>query len=133
MQLVHVGGISDFGKFALLRYLMKDRRLAVCCYLTGKNDETKDRERHFDYLKHPDGFRHFSPELFDWLAEFAGGQRGVVDPLTELQTSKILGNAVFLTKEVPKQATLRRAWVDEQQRCERPGSRTGQEQGQPGK
>jgi hypothetical protein len=113
MQLGHVGGIGDFGKFALLRHLMRDRRLAVCCYLTSENDETKDRERHFDYLKHPDDFQHFAPELFDRLAEFDGGRRGVADPLTELQTSKILGNAVFIRKQVPKRVSLRRLWVDE--------------------
>ena len=110
MQLRYVGGIADFGKFALLRRLMKDRRLAVCCYLAGENDETKDRERQFDYLKHPDDFRHFAPELFDRLAEFDGG---VADPLTELQTSKILENAVFLREEVPKLLSMRRPWADE--------------------
>jgi hypothetical protein len=113
MQLRYVGGIGDFGKFALLRHVMKHRRLAFCCYLTGGNEETKDRERHFDYLKYPEDFRHFAPEVFDQLAEFCGGRRGVVDPLTELQTSRILGNAVFLRKEVPKGASLRRLWVDE--------------------
>jgi hypothetical protein len=113
MQLQYLGGIGDFGKFALLRHLMKDRRLAVCWYLTGENEEIKDRERHFDYLKHPDDFRHFAPEVFDQLAEFAGGSGGVVDPLTELQTSRVLGNAVFLRKQVPKRVSLRRLWVDE--------------------
>ena len=57
----YLGGIADFGKFAMLRQLMKDRRLAVCWYLTGENWETKDRERHFDYAKHPEDFRHFAP------------------------------------------------------------------------
>jgi hypothetical protein len=113
MQLQYVGGIGDFGKFALLRHLMKDRRLAVCCHLTGENEGTKDRERHFDYLKHPNDFRHFAPELFDQLTEFDGGRRGVVDPLTDLQTSKILGNAVFLRNKVPKWVSLRRRRVDE--------------------
>jgi hypothetical protein len=92
---------------------MKQRRLAVCCYLTGENEETKDRERYFDYLKHPNDFRHFAPEVFDQLAEFDRARGGVVDSLTELQTRKILGNAFFLREEVPKQASLRRLWVDE--------------------
>ena len=113
MQIRYVGGIGDFGKFALLRHLMKARRVAVCCYLTGQNDETKDRERHFDYLKHPDDFRHLAPELFDQLAAFDGGRRRVADPLTELQSSKILANAIFLRKEVPKRVSLRRLWADE--------------------
>ena len=113
MQLRYVGGIGDFGKFALLRHLRKDRRLAVCWYLTGETQATEERERHFDYLKHPDHFRHFAPEVFDQLAEFAGGSGGVVDPLIELQANKILGNAVFLRKEVPKRISLRQLWVDE--------------------
>jgi hypothetical protein len=112
MQLQHIGGIGDFGKFALLRHLMKDRRLAVCWYLTGESDETKDRERHLDYLKRPDDFRHFAPDVFDHLAEFNGGGGAVVDPLMELQTSKILGNAIFLRNKVPKRASLRRLWAD---------------------
>ena len=32
-------------------------------------------------------------------------------PLTELQASRILGNAVFVRKEVPKRALLRRLWI----------------------
>jgi hypothetical protein len=59
-------------------------RLAVCCYLMGGKYETKDRDRHFDYLKRPEDFRHFAPEIFDRLAAFDGG---VVDPLAKLQTS----------------------------------------------
>jgi len=50
MQDRNIGGIGDFGKLALLRHLMKDRRLAVCWYPTGGNSETSDRKTHFDYL-----------------------------------------------------------------------------------
>jgi len=39
MQRRYVGGIDDFAKFALLRHVMKHRRLAVCWYLTGENEE----------------------------------------------------------------------------------------------
>lgn len=112
MQVQQIGGVGDFGKFALLRHLMKDRRLAVCWYLTGESVETKDRDRHFDYLKRPDDFRHFAPEVFDQLVEFNGGSRALIDPLTELHMSKILGNAVFLRQEVPRRASLRRQWLD---------------------
>jgi hypothetical protein len=112
MQIHQIGGIGDFGKFALLRHLMKDRRLAVCWYLTGASDGTKDRDRHFDYLKRPDEFRHFAPEVFDHLVEFDGGSSALIDPLTDLHMSRILGNAVFLRQEVPQRASLRRQWLD---------------------
>ena len=106
MQVGQIGGVGDFGKFALLRHLMKDRRLAVCWYLTGESDETKDRDRHFDYLKRPDDFRHFAPEVFDQLVEFDGGSRALIDPLTDLHMSRILGDAVFLRQEVPRQSSI---------------------------
>ena len=112
MQLRQIGGVSDFGKFALLRHLMKDRRLAVCWYLTGEVDEARDRERHFDYLKRPDDFRHFAPEVFDHFVEFDGGSGARIDPLTKLHMSRILGDAVFLRQEVPRRASLRRQWID---------------------
>jgi hypothetical protein len=112
MQVEQIGGVGDFGKFALLRHLAKDRRLAVCWYLTGQSDEGKDRDRHFDYLKRRDDFRHFDPEVFDRLLEFDGGSRALIDPLTELHMSGILENAVFLRQQVPRQASLRRQWPD---------------------
>ncbi len=112
MQVGQIGGVGDFGKFALLRHLMKDRRLAVCWYLSSESVEAKDRDRHFDYLKRPDDFRHFAPEVFDQLVEFDGGSRALIDPLTELHMSKILENAVFLRQEVPRRAPLRRQWFD---------------------
>jgi len=111
MQVEQIGGVSDFGKFALLRHLTKDRRVAVCWYLTGNNGQTKDRDRHFDYLKRPHDFRHFAPEVFDQLVEFDGGSRALIDPLTELHMSRILENAVFLRQQVPRQASLRQQWL----------------------
>jgi hypothetical protein len=112
MQVEQIGGVGDFGKFALLRHLAKDRRLAVCWYLTGEWDGGKDRDRHFDYLKRPDDFRHFDQEVFDRLLEFDGGSRALIDPLTDLHMSGMLENAVFLRQQVPRQASLRRQWPD---------------------
>ena len=112
MQVGQIGGVGDFGKFALLRHLMKDRRLAVCWYLTGESGETKDRDRHFDYLKRPDDFRHFAPEVFDHLVEFDGGSRALIDPLTDLHMGGILSDAVFLRQQVPRQVALRQQWLN---------------------
>jgi hypothetical protein len=111
MQVWQIGGVGDFGKFALLRHLMRDRRLAVCWYLTDVNDESKERDRHFDYLGRPGDFRHFAPEVFDQLVEFDGGSRALIDPLTELHMSRILENAVFLRQAVPRRVSLRRQWL----------------------
>ena len=50
MQIRHIGGIGDFGKFALVRYLAQNRRLAVCWYLTDASDGKEDYSKHFEYL-----------------------------------------------------------------------------------
>lgn len=111
MRIRHIGGIGDFGKLALLRHLMQGRRLAVCSYLTGASDEVKDLDKHFDYLRRPDEFRHLAPDLFDQLGKFVGG-RTVADPLAALQTSRVLGDARLFRHEVPSQASLRPLWAE---------------------
>jgi len=112
MQVGQIGGVGDFGKFALLRHLMKGRRLAVCWYLANDEKASKDRDKHFNYLKRPGDFRHFDPAVFDRLIEFGGGDRARIDPLSELHTSGILENAVFLRHPVPPRASLRGQWID---------------------
>jgi hypothetical protein len=112
MQSRQIGGIGDFGKFALLRHLMQGRRLAVCFCLSGANGEGTDKTRHFDYLSQPDKFRHLAPELFDQLAEFAISRTSSPDPLFALRTSGILRDALFVRHRVPRQASLRPAWAE---------------------
>lgn len=112
MRLGQIGGVGDFGKFALLRHLMKGRRLAVCWYLSGGEKASGDRDKHFSYLRRPEDFRHFDPDVFDRLVEFDGGSRAQIDPLTELQMSQILESAVFLRHRVPSRASLRGQWLD---------------------
>jgi hypothetical protein len=113
MQIGHIGGIGDFGKFALLRYLRQNRRLAVCWYLTDASNGMEDYGKHFDYLKQPDKFRHLAPELYDQLVDFAYDRRGIIDPLMALQSSGVLENAVFVGQEVPKRASMRPFWAKE--------------------
>ena len=111
MQIGHVGGIGDFGKFALLRYLMQDRRLAICWYATCASDrKIEDDGKHFDYLKRPNEFRHLAPELFDQLANITE-HRAITDPLMALQRSGLLEDAIFVRREVPKKTSLRPLWA----------------------
>jgi hypothetical protein len=91
MQTSNTGGIGDFGKLALLRHVMKGRRLAVCWYPAGGTRETSDDKNHFDLLSRSEEFRHLGPEVFDLLREIVGGRCEVGDPLTALQMSGILG------------------------------------------
>ena len=113
MQIRRVGGVCDFGKFALLRHVMQGRRLAVCWYVADASDRAKDDEKHFDYLRRPNDFRHLAPEVFDQLTEYVDSRRAstVADPLTALQMTRVLESAVFFREEVPKKVALRRLWV----------------------
>jgi hypothetical protein len=112
MQVQYVGGVGDFAKLALLRRLMVDRRLAVCWYLTSAVGEMVHRDKHFEYLNRPDEFRHLAPEVFDRCKAISANARGGLDPVTAVQTSGLLGNAVFYSGKVPKQAVLRRRWAE---------------------
>jgi len=112
MQDRQIGGIGDFGKLALLRHLMKDRRLSVCWYLTAGWKDGKDSKRHFDFLNRPNEYRHLAPEVFDALLQLDGGWGASTDRLTKLHMSRILGNAVFLRQEVPIRAPSRRQWLE---------------------
>lgn len=108
----HIGGVGDFGKFALLRHLMPGRRLAVCFCLGSANDEEGDRAKYFEYLRQPDRFRHLAPELFGQLVQFEASRSGGADPLAALRSSGVLGDAIFIRHKVPKQAALRPAWTE---------------------
>jgi hypothetical protein len=114
MQIRHIGGAGDFGKFALLRHVMQGRRLAVCWYVAGVNDCRKDDEKHFDYLRRPDAFRHLAPEVFDNLRKYVDNRRTnpAADPLTALQMSGVLENTLFFQQQVPKKVSLRLSWAN---------------------
>lgn len=111
MQERYVGSVGDFGKLALLRHLMEGRRLAVCWYLTGGNGDVNNHHRHFEYLRRPDEFRHFAPEVFDQLAEIVDAPCRIADAFTAVQMSGLLGSAVFHRSEVPRYASLRGTWA----------------------
>ena len=112
MQTSNIGGIGDFGKLALLRHVMKGRRLGVCWYPAGETSDKSDGKSNFEYLSRPEEFRHLAPEVFDALREIAGRFSAVGDSLTALQMSGIMGDTMFLRNEVPTRASLRRAWVE---------------------
>jgi hypothetical protein len=112
MRVGHIGGVSDFGKFALLRHLMQGRRLAVCFCLSDASGEEGDRTRYFDYLHQPDKFQHLAPELYAQLIQFAASRSAGADPLVALRSSGVLGDAIVIRHRVPRQASLRPAWAE---------------------
>jgi hypothetical protein len=104
-----VGNVDDFGKLALLQHLMEGRRLAVCWYMTGRQDEAARQDRSFSYLHRPDDFRHLSPKVFDALREVVDGTPGHRRRIGTLET--LLDGSVFHGCEVPRRASSRAIWA----------------------
>lgn len=113
MQDRCVGNIGDFGKLALLRHLMVDRRLAICWYITGQRSDSRDHDRYFEYLDRSEDFRHFAPEIYDTLKEIVRGASTDLPRIAALETSGLLEGAVFHGIEVPKRARLRKSWAED--------------------
>jgi hypothetical protein len=68
MQDRYVGDVGDFGKYGLLRYLMRTsghRRMGVVWYLAPP--EANGDGRYLGYLRNPRDFRDCDPVLFDRL------------------------------------------------------------------
>jgi hypothetical protein len=108
-----VGNIGDFCKLALLRHLMTGRRLAICWYVTGRQNESAHQGKYFGYLHRPGEFRHLAPEIFDALKELMGDSRTEPRRINALEASGLLDEAVFHGREVPKRASLRKIWASE--------------------
>lgn len=90
MQDRYAGDIGDYVKLALLRALSVDRRLGVAWYLYPNEAHNADG-RHVSYLRQPDKWRHFDPELFDNLAALCAGARSV----EALEASRVIDAAFF--------------------------------------
>jgi hypothetical protein len=91
MQNRYVGDIGDFVKLGVLCALSPGYRLGVAWWLIPDEDHSKDG-RHIGYLKLPERWRQFDPQLFDALHQIVSeGQRHVY----ALEAVKVLPNAIF--------------------------------------
>lgn len=91
MQDRYAGDVGDFIKFALLRALAPDRRTGVGWYLTPDESHNGDG-RHIGYLRDPDRWRHYDPDLFDRLIEVVDSEARSV---AALEAAALLPDAVF--------------------------------------
>jgi len=102
MQNRYVGDIGDYMKLGILRALWPGYRLGVAWWLYPDETHNKDG-RHIGYLRHPDQWWHFDPQLFDALEEIvASGQRNV----RALETASILAGAIFASETIPVGGTI---------------------------
>lgn len=114
MQNRYVGDVGDFVKFGILRKLMPGYRLGVAWWLYPDETHNKDG-RHIGYLRHPDRWWHFDPQLFDILEKIVtSSQRDV----RALETANILPGAIFASETIPVAGTIaerpqmRRQWFE---------------------
>ena len=90
MQDKYVGDIGDYFKYALLRRLMKGKRLGVFWYLFPDEDNTDGGL--VDYLDHPEKWRSLDPELFDTLDNLV---KTLHRNVASLAQSGLFGDALF--------------------------------------
>ena len=111
MKHQYVGDINDYRKYALLRALSAGgaNRIGVCWMLTPDDGGTDGGK--LSYLKQPDRFRHFDPELFDILAHAAG------EPdrrrLQTIEDSGAIPNATYHNETLPQAVDDRAAYMAE--------------------
>lgn len=111
MKNQYFGDIYDYIKFGLLRELSCHGTISTAiCWMLTPNDERRDGHR-VDYLREPDTWRRFDPEVFDCL-------RSAVLELDErnisvLENSGLLSNTTFFSKLLVDDSDKRRRYFDE--------------------
>ena len=97
MQNRYVGDIGDYVKLAILRALAHDRRLGIAWWLVPDEQHNGDGG-HREYLRRPDEWKRFDPDLFEALARIEqAAQRDV----HALEAAKLFPNVVFASDPVP--------------------------------
>ncbi len=95
MKPQYSGDVNDYRKFALLRILATEGgfQIGVCWLLTP--DEGSKR----DYLKQPDAWRGFDPDLFDMLVEI--DECRPASGLRQIERANAVAGALFFDKLTP--------------------------------
>jgi hypothetical protein len=113
MQDRYVADVGDFGKFQLFRYLFNHREspldgkaLAQIWFMHQGEGEENNDGRHIDYFERVTGSdEYLEYSLMDVLMR---GKREV----QELESLKLLKNAIFYYEEVPKALEDRYLWLN---------------------
>ncbi len=108
MKNQYFGDINDYRKYGLLRALLSagELNLLVAWMLTPDDDGRGGKLR--DYLKQPEQWRHFDPELYHGLASLL---RSASSPQVSLiEGTSLLPRATFYAAEVPDARSERDEW-----------------------
>jgi hypothetical protein len=106
MQDRYVGDVGDFGKFALLRTLATNRKIAICWYKTDGSFEKNADGKHTSYFHH----RNVDPHVYDVLSCILEKKKRFI---AELEAANLVDNAVYHSEIVPENFDERQRWHDE--------------------
>ncbi len=96
MKHQYFGDVNDYGKYGLLRVLLKETGLSLgVCWMLTKDDGRADG-KDIDYLAKPNSWRGFDPDLFDVLAASVPKGRS----LAHVGASGVLRNALAYELEL---------------------------------
>ena len=91
MKNQYFGDINDFRKYGLLRAFLSSPCSLGICWMCTPDDGGNDG-KFLKYLRQPRHFRHFDPELYDWMANCVS-----IDcrSLAMIENNNILADTLF--------------------------------------
>lgn len=108
MKNQYVGEVNDYRKYGLLRVGLAGRPVTVLvAWMLTPDDGGRDGSLR-EYLRQPERWRHYDPELFDGLQILL--QRAAAPAVSLIEGSGLLPGASFYSIEVPDRRLGRDAW-----------------------
>ena len=107
MKIQYIGDISDYRKYVLLRaFAQKGLKIGVCWIMTEPDGRSDGRFR--SYLKQPDKWRAYDPELFDTMNAVPAAPTST--DLESLEASNFIPGTVFFNDAAPNALVDRNLW-----------------------
>lgn len=107
MKDQYFGDINDYVKYGLLRCFNKAGLSIGVCWMLTRDDGRSDG-RKIQYLRNPDRWRAYDPQLFDHLAQALTNQPRSI---RRIERSDLLLNASYCPSYVPEDEASRKTWL----------------------
>lgn len=111
MKNQYFGDINDYKKYAILRALTANTGITCSiCWMLTKDDGGTDGN-FTRYLKNPNKWRSFDPDLFDWLAEHF--KEEPIRQVSFVEQSNLLQKCNFYSRILQDSLTERRNYFND--------------------